>query len=112
MSLMAYAMLVSFSAGSPSGEYTLAVPSRSNFAPLGVRHLRVALSGTRSTVVKQALRAPSPLIRRCRTRTLANVLCAGFIVRGCIEYPNRKSWSVRISSFGDALNRTIVTPPG
>ena len=57
--------------------------SGSSLAPFSVRHLRAADSHSLNTIARHATRLPLPFVRRCRSRTVANVLSIGFLVRRC-----------------------------
>lgn len=59
--------------------------SGSSLAPFNARHLRAALLISLNTIVRHATRVPLPFDRRCRKRTVANVLSIGFDRDGVVR---------------------------
>lgn len=66
---------------SPSMNGTPAITSGKSWEPLRSRHFLDADCISLKTMVRQARREPLPLVRRCLSRTVANVLSIGLVVR-------------------------------
>ena len=75
----------------PSMNLTPRMTSGMIFDALSSLHLREAESMSLKTIVRQAILDPLPLVRRCRSRTVANVDSIGLVVRKCTQCSAGKS---------------------
>ena len=53
--------------------------------PFSARQFLDAHSISLNTIVRQAIRVPQPLVRFVRSRTVANTLSIGLVVRMCCQ---------------------------
>ena len=65
--------------------------SASSGEPFNDRQLFDADSISLKTIVRHAVRLPLPFVLSCRSRTVANTLSIGFVVRMCTQCSAGKS---------------------